>query len=120
MPPTKPLQHPDDLTDLIPTFQRARPDFSFALLSIPSFRLRLGEHLIPPWEQQIPGDQSEPRSERVGFYQFQSFSSGGQLTFILEHLLELCFGNVFRVGNLVHVELEVNIERAEENVVDCC
>jgi hypothetical protein len=41
-----------------------------------------------------------------------------QLTGVREHRLELGFGDVSRIADLIRVEFEVDVEGAEKDVVD--
>ena len=78
------------------------------------------DKLVPPPEQEVTGNELEPRREGV-FY--KRLSQGGiirsrVLTGVLKHILKLLLAHVLVIPNLVQVRGNVDIGGEEQNVVD--
>lgn len=65
MPHMNSLDHLDHLAHLGPIRQDCRIDPALTLLGVPTGCARFGRHFVPPWEEQVPGNEAEPGGKRI-------------------------------------------------------
>jgi len=106
------LHHADDLATIYDSVQALCLDSTIDTLS--------GNKLVPPPEQEVTGNELEPRREGVFCKRLSQcrILRSRILTGVLKHILKFLLAHVLVVPNLVQVRGDIDISGEEQNVVD--